>query len=214
MDDDVTFEQPTPQPPPRAQFRPYNHLLWQSRKIGQTAVSSYDVVKDFLQKEVSLPSAEQVRESLPFAKTKKSENRALRLASLKKIAAESHEVLDSCRSVFPFMLFPDSIILDRTKVTLIKREILSQDIVTVRIEDVLNVAAHTGIPFGSLNIAIRVMNSTDHFQIKFLWAQDALRLKRLIQGYVIAQHNDIDVKHLKRGDLIRTLRELGTDQHR
>lgn len=216
MDDDVTFEQPTPQPPPRAQFRPYNYLLWQSRKIGQTAVSSYDVVKDFLQKEVSLPSAEQVRESLPFGKPKgkKSENRALKLASLKKIAAESHEVLDSCRSVFPFMLFPDSIILDRTKVTLIKREMFSQDIITVRIEDVLNVGAHTGILFGSLNIAIRVMNSTDHFQIKFLWAQDALRLKQLIQGYVIAQHNDIDVKHLKRGDLIRTLRELGRDQHR
>ena len=37
-------------------------------------------------------------------------------------------------------------------------------------------------------------------------------MKRIIQGYVIAQHNKIDTAHLSKQDLIETLLEIGNDK--
>ena len=82
---------------------------------------------------------------------------------------------------------------------------------TLRIQDILNVAANTGLLFGSLTISTRVMNSTDHFVIMGFWNRDVIRLKRILQGYMIALHQGIDVSDLSTDRLVRKLNELGTD---
>lgn len=129
---------------------------------------------------------------------------------LEKIVSQSHEVLAEANTVFPMTLFPHTVVVDRTKVTIIKRDFfLSSDTMTFRIEDVLNAEVTVGPLFGSLVIASRVMSTTDHFRIDHFWRKDAIRLKCIIQGYVIAQHNKIDVAHLTKDELINTLTELG-----
>jgi hypothetical protein len=129
---------------------------------------------------------------------------------LEKMINQSHEVLAEASTVFPVTLFPDTVIVDRTKVTIIKRDMFwSSDTMTFRIEDVLNAEVTTGPLFGSLIIASRVMSTTDHFRIDHFWRNDAVHLKRIIQGYVIAQHNKIDVAHLSKDELVKTLNELG-----
>jgi hypothetical protein len=132
---------------------------------------------------------------------------------LRKIIRKSHQLLVSAQTVIlPMNLFPDSITVDRTKVTITKRTFFwTSSVISIRIEDVLNVACSTGPIFGSLIISSRVMNSTDHYEIDYFWRKDALYLKQLIQGYVIAQHNQIETSHLNRRDLIKTLLELGND---
>lgn len=136
-------------------------------------------------------------------------------ADLKKIVAQSHEILMSANTVFPFTLFPDTITVDRTKITITRRDFFwSSDVMSIRIEDVLNVAANTGPLFGSLTIASRVMSTVDHFKINLFWRSDAIQLKHMIQGYVIAQHNKIDTAHLSKKELIDTLVELGHDSSR
>ena len=130
--------------------------------------------------------------------------------NLNNIITKSHEVLAEANTVFPVTLFPDTVVVDRTKVTIIKRDFFwSSDTMTFRIEDVLNAEVTVGPIFGSLTIASRVMSTTDHFRIDHFWRKDAIYLKRIIQGYVIAQHNKIDVAHLSKDELIRTLNELG-----
>ncbi len=134
------------------------------------------------------------------------------VANLKKVVAQAHEVLASANTVFPLTLFPDTVFVDRTKITIIRRNFFwSSDVMSIRIEDVLNVSASVGPLFGSLTIASRVMSTTDHFQINHFWRNDAAHLKHIIQGYVIAQHNNIDTAHLTKDELIDTLRELGHD---
>ena len=131
---------------------------------------------------------------------------------LKKIIKRSGEVLMSANTVFPITLFPDTVTVDRTKVTITRRDFFwTSDVISFRIEDILNVSATVGPLFGSLTIASRVMSTVDHFQIKSLWRNDAFRLKHIIQGYVIAQHNKIDTAHLNTKELIDTLVELGSD---
>lgn len=132
---------------------------------------------------------------------------------LRKIIRKSHQLLASAQTVIlPMNLFPDSVTIDRTKVTVTKRTFFwTSSVISIRIEDVLNVGCSTGPIFGSLIISSRVMNSTDHYEIDYFWRKDAIYLKQIIQGYVIAQHNQIDTSHLNRRDLIRTLLELGND---
>ncbi len=129
---------------------------------------------------------------------------------LEKIVSQSHEVLAEANTVFPITLFPDTVLVDRTKITIIKRDFFwSSDTMTFRIEDVLNAEVTVGPLFGSLTLASRVMSTTDHFRIDHFWRKDAIFLKEIIQGYVIAQHNKIDVAHLSKDELIKTLNELG-----
>jgi len=132
---------------------------------------------------------------------------------LRKIVKKSHQLLASCQTVIlPMNLFPDSVTVDRTKVTITKRAFFwTSSVISIRIEDVLNVACSTGPIFGSLIVSSRVMNSTDHYEIDYFWRKDALYLKQLIQGYVIAQHNQIETSHLSRDELIKTLLDLGND---
>lgn len=134
---------------------------------------------------------------------------------LEGVLIRSNEILAHATSVFPMTLFPDTIVLDRTKLTVIRRSfIFSEDVMSIRIEDILNVSATMGPIFGSITIATRVLSSDDHFTIRNFWREDALHLKHMIQGYVIARHNNIATDHLPCRELKQTLRELGYEANR
>ncbi|MGK2896179.1 MAG: hypothetical protein ACSLEY_01055 [Candidatus Saccharimonadales bacterium] len=124
---------------------------------------------------------------------------------------QSHQVLAMASTVIlPNNLFPDTVVIDRTKVTIIRRNFFwSSDTISIRIEDILNVAVGIGPLFGSLTISSRVMNSTDHYEINYFWRSDAIHLKHILQGYVIAFHNNTDLNDLGLEELISTLDELG-----
>ncbi len=202
----------------------YNFLLRLSRRLGSVATASSFLhdMRSFMSQEIPLPTAHQLfttpiqRHSANAADKKKTmqQQEKEKAEDLKKIVAQSHEMLLSANTVFPVTLFPDTVTVDRTKVTITRRDFFwSSDVMSIRIEDVLNVTATVGPLFGSLTVASRVMSTIDHFKINHFWRADAIRLKHLIQGYVIAQHNKIDTAHLSRKELIETLLELGHDSN-
>jgi hypothetical protein len=199
-------------------------LLRLSRRLGSVATASSFLhdVRAFIRQDVSLPTAHQLFSASPkqnstenTAQATKQQSQKDKVEDLKKLVAQSHEVLISANTVFPLSLFPDTVTVDRTKVTITRRDFFwSSDVMSIRIEDVLNVTATVGPLFGSLTVASRVMSTIDHFKITHFWRTDAIRLKHIIQGYVIAQHNKIDTAHLGRKELIETLLELGHDSNR
>ncbi len=135
-------------------------------------------------------------------------------AQLKHAIQGSQEVLATATTVFPFTLFPDTVTIDRTKVTVTHRSFLRvAEIVSIRIEDILNVTANVGPLLGSLHVTARIFSPDKPYEINFLWREDALRLKRIMQGYVIAMQKKIDVSPLDTDELTRMLDELGTDNH-
>ena len=199
----------------------YNFLLRLSKKLGNVATSSSFIqdVRSFMSQEIVLPSSSELFQGAAQQKNNTtSESRSKKQhqepKELKEIVTQSHEILMSANTVFPISLFPDTVTVDRTKVTIIKRDFFwSSDVMSIRIEDVLNVSATVGPLFGSLTVASRVMSTIDHFKIDHFWRNDAIRLKHMIQGYVIAQHNKIDTAHLPKDELVETLLELGHDSN-
>jgi hypothetical protein len=193
---------------------PYEMLVRQSKKLGQVATRAFHDVKNILQKEVTMPSAEQFLGNLPHLSRAdaKKEKELEEADKLKKMVKRSHQVLASTRTVFPLTLFPDSLVVDRSKISIIKRNFFwSSNVISFQVEDVLNVSSTVGPFFGSLTIASRVMSTVDHFTINYLWRNDAIFMKQLIQGHIIAKHNKLETDKLTRKEMVEMLSELGGD---
>jgi hypothetical protein len=129
---------------------------------------------------------------------------------LSRAIGAAHEILCTATTVFPFTLFPDTITIDRSKITVTRRQFFKiADVVTLRIEDVLNVVAHVGPVFGSIEIATRFFSEKKPYRVNYLWRGDALRIKRIMQGYIIAMQKKVDCSALATHELSALLDELG-----
>jgi len=207
----------------------YGFLKRSSSRLGHIATRTLGDIRVALHKEINLPSGRQFFSSIahqasqvpsvgdnanPTAEEvkEKTTTNPPDKEKLKEIVQRSNEVICVARAVWPFDLFPNEILLDRTKVTIIERSFFwSRNTMSFRVEDILNVSVATGPIFGAITIASRVMSSVDHFTVSFLWRSDAMYLKTILQGYIIAQQNKIEVSHLGHDALVEMLLELGHD---
>ena len=196
-----------PQPQARHKTR-YERLMHRSILLGKRALHIPELAKVKLQQTV------QAVQPMKY-KNADEERRYYEKNpdQIHQVVAQSHELLASATTVMlPSNIFPDTVTVDRMKVTIHEQTFFwTRNIVTLRIEDILNVSANLGLFFGSLTISTRVMNSTDHYQINGFWNSDVVKLKHIIQGYMIALHQGVDVQSLSTERLIRKLKELGSD---
>lgn len=127
---------------------------------------------------------------------------------------ESQKILVSATSVFPVALFPDTICVDRTKVTVTRRTFFRiAEVMSIRIEDILNVTASVGPLFGSVRFTSRFFNNEMPYVIDRFWRDDAMKIKRITHGYIIALQKKIDCSNLGTEELAAMLDELGQDEH-
>lgn len=125
------------------------------------------------------------------------------------VAIKAHDILLSANTVFPFILFPDTITIDREKVTIVHRPFFRMaKIVSVRIHDLLNVEADVGPFFGTVHLTSRYFLNNPE-SINYLWRSDAAKVQRLLQGYIIAQHEKIDCSKIPKEELCILLDDLG-----
>ena len=121
----------------------------------------------------------------------------------------AHDILFSANTVFPFVLFPDTISMDREQLTIVHRAFFqTANTISVRINDILNIESNVGPFFGSVHLFSKFFTN-DLKSIHFLTRGDALRIQRLIQGYAIAHHRKIDCANIERRQLIAMLDSLG-----
>lgn len=179
----------------------YDIFTERARHVGVRAVHAARDMREVFNREMLFPRQRLTRSSVWE-----------RSSALRDEVQRSHEILARAQSI---AIFPDEVVLDRTKLTIIRRRSpWASDIISIQIEDILNVTTSTGMLFGSLTIASRVMSTVDHFTVNLLWKRDAIELKHIVQGYAIAKHNGIDVGLLDCDELVESLRELGHDSGR
>ena len=130
---------------------------------------------------------------------------------LEQEASRALEVLFEANTVFPFVLFPDTVSIDRVKVTVTRRLFFqTAQVISIQIEDVLNVEANTGPFFGSLKIWTRFFNKKP-LMVSWLSRQDAIKIKTILQGYSIARNKQIDTTNVPVDELVALLARLGED---
>lgn len=143
---------------------------------------------------------------------------------LYEVAIKSHDILFKSDTVFPFTLFPDTILLDREKLTIIHRQFFRMaQITAIRIKDILNAEVDIGPFFGSLRVVTRYYSGPESqfagvdtgdrsrkpATINYLWRSDAIKIHSMLQGYIIVSQREIDCSEISKEELTVLLYDLG-----
>jgi hypothetical protein len=129
---------------------------------------------------------------------------------LMEAIGDAHDILVRAKTVFPITLFPDTLTIDRTKVTVTHKDFFKvAEVLSIRIEDILNVTAGVGPIFGSIKISTRFFDPGKPYTIDHFYRADALKIKRVLQGYIIAIQKNVDCSALSTKELSILLDELG-----
>lgn len=140
-----------------------------------------------------------------------TETETQRLTSLAQGASDN---LFIAKTVFPFILFADTIKIDRQKITIVHNDFFwKSQTASTEIKNIMNIAADVGPLFGSITI------TSKHFQnntqtIKYLRKSDVATAQRLLQGFMIAQRAKINTNDIGREQLLMLLNELGQENRR
>jgi DNA mismatch repair ATPase MutL len=129
--------------------------------------------------------------------------------TLPEITEKSQDILYEANTVFPFTLVPDTITLDREKLTIANRMFWRMaNITSVPVGEIMSAEVIVGPFFGSLHLTFRFFANNER-TINFLPRKDAIELQRLIHGYIIAHRREIDVTSISKDELVKLLTELG-----
>jgi hypothetical protein len=130
--------------------------------------------------------------------------------TLSGITRESEIIIFKTKTVFPFTIFPDTIIIDLHKINVIKKDFfLTERVNSIQHEDILNVAVATGPLFATLKIYTRFFTGKP-ISIVYLKKSDALLAKQLIHGLIIAHRKGVSLRDVEIRELLSNLQQLGS----
>ena len=136
----------------------------------------------------------------------KAEDKQNLIAAVNK----SKEPLLKISTVFPFDLFPSSLVIDEDRVNIIiKGFIGSESIHLVMIENIDDVNIQTSLLFATISIIDKNL-PVDKYTIKYLKKQEALKARRIIGGLMIAKQRNLDISSVDTPELIKMMEELGS----
>ncbi len=129
---------------------------------------------------------------------------------LAKAIKDSNEILVTASTIGP--IHRSTLTLSRSKLFGEERAGLSNvSVMSVRIEDVLNINGGVGPVSGYVDISTKFTSPGSPYHIGPFHRKDVLKLKRIIQGYIIALQKRIDPNPIPTPELISMLYELGDD---
>ena len=164
-----------------------------------------DAVKQVVQEKQVSPVFEGKREAkVELAKEEEKSRETLQEA----LEKANHKLLE-IKNIFPFDLFPDTVSIERNQVNVVhKIFFLSERRHSIAIKDITDVFVETSIFFATLKI-IDTGFVENQIKVGFLKRNDAMKARRIIQGLVIADKENIDITKLDDDKLVEKLEELG-----
>lgn len=116
------------------------------------------------------------------------------------------------KTVFPFVLFTNEVIIDIHKVSIIYGNFFaSKQIHSVLIKDISDVVVETTPFFATLKI-VDIGYTDNTIDLNYLKRSDGNLARRVIQGLVMAHKHGIDLTKVDREDLTKKLESLGANE--
>ena len=131
-------------------------------------------------------------------------------AKLRKLARESSHIIYETSSVFPFQLFPDKLVIDENKLTVVRKEIFFKRVYSIMYADILTVSVNRGILFAAMDFNVK--RSANPRPITFLKPSEASLAKKYIMGLCEAKKENVDLSRLNVEQIKARLEEIGESQ--
>ena len=119
------------------------------------------------------------------------------------------EILFKATTVFPFILFPDEIIIDKDKVSIVSQTFFAADRrESVLIKNIADCFVDTSLFFGALKITDKYYEDKV-MTVNYIKKSQAIKPKDIIQGLVLCHEKGVDISEIKPADLMPYLIEIG-----
>jgi hypothetical protein len=201
----------------RAEFQRASY--WLEKLFNQKRDKEKEVLRDRTKTQVSVPNEissdnpemgqtteeKGLEEAVKSHAGKAEENRQ----AVEDMVNNSNRILLRASSVFPLDLFPSSIIVEETRLTIIHRQLFASQAYSVDIKNISNVFIDTGILFSQL-IIVSDTFAKNQVILNKLWKKEAIFIRRIIEGLRMFVDKNIDTTGYKTEELINKLRELST----
>lgn len=131
--------------------------------------------------------------------------------SVAELVKKSNRILISISThKLPFDFFPDTLNVEETRLTIINRSFfLSSQIHSVDIKDISNIFVNTA-PFYAQLVIVSKTFTRNEIKIKYLLKDEAVLVRRIIEGLRTFQSKQIDTSVYSVEELITKLKELST----
>ena len=138
----------------------------------------------------------------------KKENKRAVSSLIKK----SNGILASISShALPIDLFPNTLNIEESRITIINRHLLSSNINSVDIKNISNVFINNSLLFSELVIISKTFEENE-IKIKNLIPREAKYVRRIIEGLRTFESNEIDTSGYTNKQLMGKLEELSEAQ--
>ncbi len=128
---------------------------------------------------------------------------------LEKLVGRSEEVIFCTTTIFRFNPERYELLIDRAKITVIKRLfLLADNITSIGLNEVLSVRLNAGPFFGSLTLKARYVDQP--IVITYLSRHKAFKAKRIIEGLIIANNKGINLDEIPIDELTAEIIRIGT----
>lgn len=127
---------------------------------------------------------------------------------LSDLTRETEEVLYEVSAVFPFQLFPDKIIIDKSRITIVRNGLFYKRIIPIPLRDTLTVKMTRGILFAAIDFEIKGYE-TNPSSVTHLWGGDAFTALIYMLGIIQAYKNKIDLSKIPTDKIMYKLEEIG-----
>lgn len=130
---------------------------------------------------------------------------------------DRHDIeLVRAHGVFPFDFFPDSVIIDTTKITLVRKQMFATEaITTIPLKDVADTQVQTALFLASVTIAYMPhatspgMLRAETETISCLRRSDAIAIKNILKGVLVAIAEEIDLARLTPEEVANVIARFG-----
>lgn len=130
---------------------------------------------------------------------------------LEEMVKMTEEPILQIQTVFPFVIFPNEIIVDVNKVSIIYRQFFySKQVHSVLIKDISDVIVETNLFFATLKI-VDIGYTENSIDINYLKRKEGGLARRIIQGLVMAHKHGIDLTKVDKKNLVNQIESLGTN---
>ncbi len=129
------------------------------------------------------------------------------------LVRKSNRILASISThKFPFDWFPDIINVEEGRVTVIVRNFFwSSQIYSVDIKNIANVLLNTAPFFAQLVIVSKTF-AENEIRVNSLWINQAIYVRRLIEGLRVLESNEVDTSVYSKRELIGKLEDLSSTE--
>lgn len=140
-----------------------------------------------------------------------SKQKTIDKTTIATLIKKSNKILVTlCSHRFPFDFFPNVINIEEARVTIIRRDFFSSSqIHSVDIADISNIFINVSFFFAQIIIVSRTF-AENNIEVDFLKKDEAIYMRRIIEGLRVFDTNKVDTANLSRADILRDLEKLST----